>query len=95
MLVLVYHPTLFASIFTSLINLIISFWYAWLAFERGAAAARFCIESSRASAVDASIVGKGKVLVISRVPLTSIPTREPVAMVGYVCEECLIIFITT
>ena len=95
MSVLMYHPTLFASTFTSRRNLIISFWYAVFAFERGAAAARFWMESWWASAAAASGVGKAKEFVTSRVPFWSMPTMEPAAVVGNVWEQCLTIFMTT
>lgn len=42
-----------------------------------------------------SAVGKGKQLVIWRVPLMSMPTIDPVAVVGKVAEHALTIFITT
>lgn len=41
------------------------------------------------------MAGKGKELVTSRVDSTSMPTRKPVAVVGNVCEQCLMTFITT
>lgn len=98
MLQLVYHPIPFASTLTSRKYLIISFWYVAFAFDRGAAAAMFdaaiwsfgC-ESEAAT----SAVGNGKELVICKVPLTSMPTRAPVAVVGKVAEHALTIFMTT
>lgn len=98
MFALVYHPTLFASTLTSRRFLIISFEYATFAFERGAAAARFEAamwslgwESEDAMSAD----GKGNELVISRVEFTSIPTIDPVAVVGNDAAQALTIFITT
>ncbi len=40
-------------------------------------------------------MGKGKELVTCSNDDTSMPTRNPVAVVGKVCEQCFIIFITT
>lgn len=67
------------------------------AFALGAAAARFeaALFSWWPSVGGASIVGKGKELVTSRFAALSMPTRKPVAVVGKVCEQCLIIFMTT
>jgi len=99
MLVLVYQPTLFASTLTSLRNLIISFWYAPLAFARGAEAAMFAADSCWwLSVAGTSMVGKGKQDVISRRPgcfRDSMPTRAPVDTVGKVLAAWLTSFITT
>lgn len=96
-LALVYHPTLLASTLTSRSFLIISFWYTVFALCLGAAAVWFDIAllSWWPSVVGGSMVGNGKEFVISRVDLASMPTRKPVAVVGKVCEQCLMIFITT
>lgn len=42
-----------------------------------------------------SAAGKGKELVIWRVPLTFIPTIDPVAVVGKAAEHAFTIFMTT
>lgn len=101
MLVLMYHPTLFASMFTSLRNLIISAWYAMFCLFRGAVAAVFACAScwwldEGVSCDGRSYVGKGKQFVTSRSPpFVSMPTSDPVATVGKACELCLMIFMTT
>ena len=71
-----------------------------LALARGAAAAReeaslLWWEPGALSRPERSAVGKGKVFVTSRRPSLSMPTREPVAAVGKLAEQCLTIFMTT
>src|SRR3569833_2753082 len=95
MAALVYHPTLLASTLTSFRCLIISFWQTMLALARGAAAASADASFWWLSSPDTSTVGKGNELVTSRTPLVSMPTIEPVAVVGNVDELCFVIFITT
>lgn len=66
-----------------------------LAFCLGAAAA---IEEGSfwcESVAEGSALGKANELVTSRTPLTSRPTREPVAVVGKAAEHSLAIFIIT
>lgn len=69
-----------------------------LALALGAAAAKFeaaLLSLWCPSVGGASIVGKGNEFVTSSVALLSMPTRKPVAVVGKVCEQCLMIFMTT